>query len=229
MDNMQEVEYKDVFLELYFAIKDKMLIICGVFLLFAGLGWLVSTSVMDSKYEASVNMIVNTRSETGGTITNDNISSAQNLADTYAIIIKSNIVLNRVIKELSLDSTYVELAEQVSVESINNTQVMRVSARHSDAELAEKIVATITNIAPDIVKDAVEAGSCKIVSEVTVSDKPVSPSTTKIMILSAMLGTMLYICGLILKELFHDYIVDDSDIANKLGIPVLGVIPEVEK
>ena len=229
MDNMQEVEYRDVFLELYFAIKDKMLIICGVFLLFAGLGWFVSTSVMDSKYEASVNMIVNTRSETGGTITNDNISSAQNLADTYAIIIKSNIVLNRVIEELSLDSTYVELAEQVSVESINNTQVMRVSARHSDAELAEKIVATITNIAPDIVKDAVEAGSCKIVSEVTVSDKPVSPSTTKIMILSAMLGTLLYICGLILKELFHDYIVDDSDIANKLGIPVLGVIPEVEK
>lgn len=229
MDNMQEMEYKDVFVELLFAIKDRLLSICIIFLTFAGLGWFVSTSVIESKYEASVNMIVNTRSETSGTITNDNISSAQNLADTYAIIIKSNIVLNRVIEDLSLNATYVDLAEQVSVESINNTQVMRVSAKHSDAELAEKIVATIANIAPDIVKDAVEAGSCKIVSEVAVSDKPVSPSKFKITAITAFLGTVLYICALILKELFHDYIVNDSDIANKLGIPVLGVIPEVER
>ena len=37
------------------------------------------------------------------------------------------------------------------------------------------------------------------------------------------------VCGLIvLKELFDDFIVDDADLERKLGIPALGVIPDME-
>lgn len=58
--------------------------------------------VITPQYEASINMIVNTRRDNMATVTNDNITSAKNLVSTYAIIIKSNIVLNKVISNLGL-------------------------------------------------------------------------------------------------------------------------------
>jgi capsular polysaccharide biosynthesis protein len=56
-------------------------------------------------------MIVNTRADSNGNVTTDNINSAKNMVGTYAIIIKSNRVLNEVIAQLDLDMEYEELAE----------------------------------------------------------------------------------------------------------------------
>ena len=38
----------------------------------------------------------------------------------------------------------------------------------------------------------------------------------------------LLVCGvLVLAHLLHDTVVDDEDVQKKLGLPVLGLIPEV--
>lgn len=70
---------------------------------------LVCTFVLTPRYQASVNLIVNSRQDGNASITSDNINSARNLIDTYAVIIKSNIVLNDVIEQLGLDMTYRQL------------------------------------------------------------------------------------------------------------------------
>ena len=45
--------------------------------------------------------------------------------------------------------------------------------------------------------------------------------------LAGLLGAVL-VCGvLILTHLLHDTVVDDEDVQKKLGLPVLGLIPEV--
>ena len=76
---------------------------------------LVCTFVLTPRYQASVNLIVNSRQDGNASITSDNINSARNLIDTYAVIIKSNIVLNDVIEQLGLDMTYRQLLACVSV------------------------------------------------------------------------------------------------------------------
>ena len=70
---------------------------------------LVCMFALTPKYQASINMIVNTRQDTTTTFTSDNFNSAKNLISTYAVIIKGNTVLNEVIDELDLDMTYGEL------------------------------------------------------------------------------------------------------------------------
>ena len=173
-------------------------------------------------------MIVNTRTEIMGVVTSDSISSAQNLVDTYAIIIKSNKVLNKVIDQLELEMNYEDLAEMITVDPIRNTQVMKIAAQCADASQAAVIVQTISEIAPSIVADAVEAGSCKVVSDVYSSSKPVSPDIPRNTLVIAALA-FLAVCGLVvLRELFNDDILDDADLEKKIGITVLGVIPDVE-
>lgn len=228
MEDNYERGYGLVVLELLQALKEKIALILTVTVLSAALGWGISAFVMPKKYEASVNMIVNTRTELLGVVTSDSISTAQDLVDTYAIIIKSNKVLNQVIDQLSLELTYEELSERISVDPIRNTQVMKIAARCADPDEAVLIVQTISEIAPSIVADAVEAGSCKVVSDVYSSFRPVSPDVGRNTLIAGVLA-FLAICALVvLKELFQDYIVDDADLERKLGIGVLGVIPDVE-
>ena len=228
MEDNYEQGYGVVILELMQTLKDKVALILIATVAAALAGWAVSSFFVPRRYEASVNMIVNTRTDMNTVVTSDNISSAQNLVDTYAIIIKSNKVLNSVIDELDLNMSYEELSRQISVDAINRTQVMKIAAQCSDPRLAEQIVHTISQIAPAIVADAVEAGSCKVVSDVYSSQKPVSPNIPRTTILFGALAFLLMCAIVVLRELFNDYIVDDADMEKKLGISALGVIPDVE-
>ncbi len=228
MDDNFEQGYAVVVLELLQALKEKIALILAAAILAAALGWGFSAFLVPKRYEASVNMIVNTRTEITGVVTSDSISSARNLADTYAIIIKSNKVLNQVIDRLGLQMSFEELYDIVSVNDINNTQVMKIAAQCSDPALAEQIVQTISEIAPAIVADAVEAGSCKVVSDVYTAQKPISPSPLRNAALYGAAAMLLVCAAIVLRELFNDQIIDDNDLEKKLGIPALGVIPDVE-
>ena len=228
MDDNFEQDYGLVVLELLQALKDRIALILAATVLAAALGWGFSAMFLPKKYEASVNMIVNTRTEIVGVVTSDSISSAQDLVDTYAIIIKSNKVLNKVIDQLGLSMTFEELSELIRVDPIRNTQVMKIAAQCADPQQAALIVQTISEIAPSIVADAVEAGSCKVVSDVYTSTKPVTPDVPRNTMIVAALG-FLAVCSLVvLRELFNDYIVDEADMEKRLGLTAIGVIPDVE-
>lgn len=228
MDNSYGQDYRSVLNDVVRAILEKIPAIIAVALFFTVIGWGVSAFLITPKYEASINMIVNTREGASGSITNDNISSAQNLVETYAVIIKSNTVLNRVIDELDLDMDYEDLYEMLSVEDISHTQIMKISVKSNNPDTSRNIVQTIAEIAPPIVVDAVEAGSCKVVSDVYSSDTPISPNTAKNAIICCLASVVIYLAVLVLKVLMVDFIVDDADAQRKLGIPVLAVIPNVE-
>lgn len=188
---------------------------------------LVCMFVLTPKYQASINMIVNTRQEGTAAFTNDNFNSAKNLISTYAVIIKGNTVLNKVIDELDLDMTYAELYNMVTVADVDSTQIMKVTVTDTDAERAGEIAQTIADIVPDVLVEKVEAGSCKTVSDVAINPNKVFPQTKKYVVLAGLLGAIL-VCGvLVLAHLLHDTVVDDEDVQKKLGLPVLGLIPEV--
>lgn len=186
---------------------------------------LVCAFVLTPKYEASINMIVNTRQDSNSNFTSDNFNTAKNLISTYAVIIKGNTVLNEVIKDL--DMTYTELYNMVEVSSVDSTQIMKITVTDTDAERAGEIAQTIADIVPDVLVEKVEAGSCKTVSDIEINPNKVFPQTKKYVLLAGILGAVV-VCGvLVVTHLLHDTVVDDEDVQKKLGLPVLGLIPEV--
>ena len=188
---------------------------------------LVCTFVLTPRYQASVNLIVNSRQDGNASITSDNINSARNLIDTYAVIIKSNLVLNDVIQRMGLDMTYSQLADSITVGSVNSTQIMAITVTNENPGLAGKIAQTIAEVAPDVIVEKVEAGSCKAVSDVEIGTTPVYPQTKKTTLLCALAGMVAACALLVVNHLLHNYIVDDEDVQKKLDLPVLGFIPEV--
>ena len=197
--------------------------IVAVGLVAAVISFLVCTFALTPRYQASVNMIVNTRQDNTTTMSTDNITSAKNMIDTYAVIIKSNLVLNDVIQRMGLDMTYSQLAGSITVGSVNSTQIMAITVTNENPGLAGKIAQTIAEVAPDVIVEKVEAA----VSDVEIGTTPVYPQTKKTMLLCALAGIVAACALLVVNHLLHNYIVDDEDVQKKLDLPVLGFIPEV--
>lgn len=224
MDQEYEIDLREIF----FLLKRKALAIIASALVCAVAGLLITMFLITPQYEASAKLIVNSRQDQNMNITNDMINSAKNLVDTYSIIIKSDTVLDQVIENLDLDISYAALSERVNVSAINSTQVMRVALQDPNPEVARQIVSEITEIAPEILKETVEAGSVKVVSEARASVNPVSPNKAKNTVLAGMLGLIVSVAVIILKDMFNNTFKSDEDIRKYLDLAVLGVIPHVE-
>lgn len=230
MEERIQEQYEEIDLrEIFALLKANVVYILIATLAFAIVGFVGTKFLITPQYESSVNMIVNTRQDSNSTVSNDNINSAKNLVSTYAIIIKSNTVLNEVIEELELDLDYDDLAKKISVVAVDETQIMEVSVTDPNPNLAADIVRSIAEISPDEIVDAVEAGSCKVISQVETTDEPVSPSIMKNTALAGIIGLVLAVAIIVIKDFLANYIVDDDDVQKYLGLPVLGVIPEIEE
>ena len=204
-----------------------MLIVAG--LLFGAAGFAVTKYLMTPKYEASVKMIVNTTKydENGMIInsSNDNNNLAKNLVDTYGVVIKSSSMLNEVINNMGLDMSTGELEKCISVSAVDDTQVFKISVVTDDVEKSKSIVRAITNVAPARILEAVEAGSCKVVSDVDYSNSPVSPDVKKNTAMAAILGIILAFAVAVIRELQFNYISSSDELVGATGLPCLGVIP----
>lgn len=122
MDEKNREHYEEIDLrEVFILIKNNIALILVATIVFGIAGFFVTKYLITPQYEASVNMIVNTKQENTSAVSNDNITSAKNLVSTYAIIIKSNTVLNQVIDNLGLDMDYDTLQKKVTVTAVNDT------------------------------------------------------------------------------------------------------------
>lgn len=204
-----------------------------VFILIAGMigglaAFVTCKLFIQPVYKASAKMIVNVRQDQASTVTNDQITSSQKLADTYAIIIRSQTVLVPVIEKLELSMTYEDLQKIVSVTSVNDTQVMEVAVQNSDRQLAIRIVNEILNISPAIILDAVEAGSVKMIEYAYSTNMPISPNINLNTILAAFISMFLAIVVILIRFLADNTYKTELELMNDLGLPVIGIIPDCD-
>ena len=81
-------------------------------------------------YQAETTLIVKTEKTEGtNTVTSDQIKTTQQLAVTYGEIIKSRKVLDDVIKNLDLDESYGQLSGKISVSTVSDTQIIKISVQ----------------------------------------------------------------------------------------------------
>ena len=228
MDNTKGQNDEIDLLDMFRLVWSKKAVIALIVIVSGLVGFLYSKIFIAPRYEASINMIVNSRNDsTSGNISNDNIASSQNMAKTCAVIIKVNI-LYQVIDELNLDISYEKLCEMVRVDSINSTQVMNIVVNDTDPERARQIVEKIGDIAPEILVYALEGGSCKIVSDVYSTGKPVSPNSTKNALMVALIALVICIAVIIVRDLLDNTFKSELDIQNITNLPVLGILPSVD-
>lgn len=226
-----EQEYETIDLrELFLLVKKNILMILAATVVSAVAGFLISAFLLSPQYEASATLIVNSREDQTAqtTITNDQITSATKLVDTYSVILTSDTVLDKAIADLGLTLDYEELLDKVTVESVNGTQVMKISVQDEDPVLAQSIVANIVEQAPEIIIQTVKAGSVEVISQAKTAEEPVSPKKVLNTAIAGILGLVLSLGFVLLRNIMNNKFMTDDDISKKLGLTVLGVIPQID-
>lgn len=227
MDN-EENEVIDL-TEILSAVRQHLLELIFVTLAAALVGFMASKFLMTPKYDSSALMIVNTRQDVNANVTSDQINSATKLVSTYSIIIKSDTVQAQVIDNLGLNLTYAQLNKRVTVAAVDDTQVMKITVQSDSPEWARQVCEQIITVAPDVIKEAVEAGSVKVISNPSLATEPVSPNIMKNTMLAAAVGFVLVIGIIVLQVLLDNKINTEEDVTKYLDMTVLGVIPQYDQ
>ena len=227
MDN-EENEVIDL-TEILSAVRQHLLKLIFVTLAAALIGFTASKFLMTPKNDSSALMIVNTRQDVNANVTSDQINSATKLVSTYSIIIKSDTVLQQVIDNLGLNLTYAKLNKRVTVAAVDDTQVMKITVQSDSPEWARQVCEQIITVAPDVIKEAVEAGSVKVISNPSLATEPVSPNIMKNTMLAAAVGFVLVIGIIVLQVLLDNKINTEEDVTKYLDMTVLGVIPQYDQ
>lgn len=226
---MEEKEFSIDIMGILYLLKRNIALIIITAIIFGVLGFLGTKLLITPQYASSATMIVSNKVNTAenNTINSSDMQAAQGLVKTYGIIVKSDKVLEQVIYSLGIDETVESINKRIKVEALDQTQVMKITFLDSDPQKAEMVMSKITEIAPPIIVESVGAGNCSVLSNAKVTKDPVSPNVKKNSILALLGGIIVSSLFVIAREFINNTVKSEEDISEKLGLPVLGVIPKI--
>ena len=213
-----------------FRIRWLVILIVGV--LVATVSFCYYNFFVAEQYRASAQLFADTRKESSDGkdtyINSAHITAAKELANTYTYVIKTNTILDTVIKELNLDMSYSQLASKINISVVDETQVLRISVTDVDKMRALAIVTKIVEKAPDIINAKIDSGKLISIDAPTVTSAPVSPNVPRNTLIGFVIGVFITFAFYIIRRLLDNKFRSAEDIHRILDMPLLGVIPSLE-
>ena len=186
----------------------------------------ISFFVLQPVYQAKSTLIVNTeKTAESTTVSNDQLSVTQKLAVTYGEIIKSRAVIEPVITNLKLDATYEQVAGQITVSPVKDTQIISISVEDTNPNKARDIANEIPKVFKKEAKRITKANSVEVIDKAILPKAPIKPNKVMNVAIAAVLGVMIGLFVIFLIEYLDNKMKTPQDIEKHLGLPILGVIP----
>ncbi len=196
-----------------------------------GVAFTYSEYIIPKKYTASVTMYVYNQSQQQQQQTVSDIALSEKLVDTYMVILKSNHVLDKVsdrINEQSVNYTATALYKMITVETVEETEVFRVSVSSYSKEHSKIIADAISQIAPDEIIRVVKAGAVEIVDAAELPTTYSSPNISRNTIIGIVLGFVFACAFSLILELMNTSVKSRDDLMDMHKYPVLAVIPNLD-
>ena len=220
---MEEINLKELFD--YFIDKIKYIIIAT--LVCCLIGGIYTKFLTIPMYKSSTTVILGSNQEGTG-ITQSDISINNNLVSTYTEIIKSRRVLEQVQKELNESYTYKELASEISVSSINNTQIIKITVEDNNALNAKIIANLVAKVFTVEVPELYNLDNVHILDVAIEEDEPYNINVAKSSIIGGVLGLVLS-SGIFFVIYYFDRTAKSVEqVEEVLQMPILGSVEETK-
>lgn len=230
----QTTENKDIEIDLgkiFYKMRNKFIYIIIFTIVAAIVSGFITHFCVKPRYSATTKMYVysNTdRISTDSTITSTELTASQDLVNTYIYILKSDTVLEAVIKDLDLNISPSALRSGISAQQADKTVAFEVTVTASGPKTAAKIANSIAKIAPKEIVRVVKAGGVEIIDYAKVPTKPSSPNLSLNITIAALAAMFISFVAFFLYELFDTTITSERDIIGEFDIPILGTVPNLE-
>ncbi|QKE74976.1 capsular biosynthesis protein [Arthrobacter citreus] len=218
--------------ELFGVIKKRLIMIISITVLATVVAGVISFLFLIPIYQSSTQLLVNQKETKDSSIyQNNQVQTNVQLINTYNVIIKSQAILDEVIKQLNLNYSAAELTNKITVASETNSQVFTVSVQDTDSAQAQAITNTIANVFQDKIKKIMSVNNVTVLAKAELGDNPspIKPNKKLNVAIGFVVGLMLSVGIAFLLEFLDNTVKTEKQLEELLELPILGVISEVSK
>lgn len=183
----------------------------------------INLFVMPDKYTASTQILVNMK-KSSSDLAFQNVQSSLQSVNTYTEIIKSPRILDKVSREFDGQYSTAELNSFLKVTNQTNSQIITVSVTTGNKSESDKIVNRISKVFAHDMPKIMSVDNVTILSSAHDNAVKVSPIVSVNLVISIIVGIVLAILIIFLKELLDKRIKTEEDVELQLGLPILGSI-----
>ncbi len=181
------------------------------------------------KYSSSATLYVSASSVKSENVSAANINASKMLVETYAEILKARDFLGRIVKDIDGKYTADEIKGMLSVESVNETEIMSIKILCENKNDAYKIAKCFSEYAADELRNVMGGGEVTILETPLEPQSPVSPNIRMITIAGVAAGLLLAGLVVVVLGLLDTRIKSGEEFANMYEEPLLGEIPTLEE
>lgn len=225
---MEEIDLK----ELFNWFRSKLVHIIVIVAIAIGIGIIYTFGFTVPEYSSMTTLVLTTttksEADTATSITASDVTLNSNLVSTYREIIKSKRVLRPVIKNLNSDISYEELKSSVTVEAVEDAEVLKITVTNGDASDASKFANEIAKVFAETVPDIYKINNVYILDEAEISNSPSNINHTKDVVIFAFIGVVIAVAYVFILNMLDTTVKSVEDIEKGVGLPVLVTIPLIE-
>ncbi|MEB7673052.1 Wzz/FepE/Etk N-terminal domain-containing protein [Staphylococcus equorum] len=199
----------------------KLLIILPIICLL--ISAIVTFFFLDSKYQASTQVLVNQK-ESDSQMMAQEVQSNIQLVNTYSEIVKSPRIIDKVSKELDGKYSSGEIISMLTVTNQAESQVLNIDIESKSGNDSEKVANKIAEVFSEEVPDIMNVDNVSILSTADDTATQVAPKPLVNLIIGLVIGLIFALLIIFFKELLDKRIKTEKDVENELDIPVLGSI-----
>lgn len=181
-------------------------------------------------YQASTQILVNQKN-TEKQFDYSLLQSNVELINTYSVILKSPVILEKVIDQLNLTLNWEDLNKNITVTSQENSQVFTLNVENQSAAKAVEIANAISEIFQEEIKSIMNVDNVSILAKAELKQNPIPVKPTPILniIIAVVVGLLVGMGIALILEFMDNTLKNEQDVAAYLGLPVLGSIDKMSK
>ena len=161
----------------------------------------------------------------GDSYTTSDFSFSTYLSNDFAQIMVDTPVLKPAAESLGDKYSEDYLRGVVSVDKVENTRILTVTAKTPNPNSSKQIVDAICEASKETLVDLMQLDGVEIINQGNLPRSPLSPNLKTNIIVAVLIGFFIAELGIALNFVFNSCIASPKDIEKYLGLTVLATIP----
>ena len=225
---MEELDLKELF-EMFWNKKVQIILIVAIFIVIGiiyTIGFVTpvytSTTTLVLAGQTSDNTATNTTSDT---ITSTDLTLNSKLVGTYSELVTSDKVVRRVISNLGIDVNVEELKKNISVTSVEDTELIEISVTNENPTYAMQIANETVELFKEQVAEIYNINNVHVVDAAEEEKVPSNVNHTNDVILFAFIGIVVAVIYVLIANMLDTTIKSREEVEKLYKVPVLAEIP----
>lgn len=231
---MEEIDLREVAKTFW----SKKVHITIILIIFIAIGFIYTFNFVTPKYSAKTTLIlasingtspassIDTYTDTS--VIDKDITVNSKLVSTYSELIKSKNILRQVISNLDIDIDEEELKKSIIVDTVEDTELIRITVENRSNELACYIANELANVFKEQIKVYYDIENVQIVDVAEVETEPSNIHHERDILIFGLIGMVVSVGYVLIYNMLDTTIKSIDDVEEATKLTVIAVLPTLE-